>query len=167
MSDEALINVHIDALRHPDPSGHAHDRLLNAVQTHVRDESDSISAYQRILGTCTDPVLAAVMDLILQDEQRHHTALAHMAARLQAAFDWAPVPGTSAPSSGAGTSTEELRVLAADERRGALALRGLAYQCLQADDELTRVLLEAMAMDSEKHAFLLDFAGRRLALAHR
>jgi hypothetical protein len=41
-------------------------------------------------------------------------------------------------------------------------LRDLAYRCRQSRDDLTAVLLEAMAMDSEKHAHLLAFAVRRL-----
>jgi hypothetical protein len=50
-----------------------------------------------------------------------------------------------------------------DELRGARALRELAHRARTDCEELAGQLLEAMAMDSDKHARLLKFVGQRLA----
>lgn len=54
------------------------------------------------------------------------------------------------------------RALIEEERTGAQALRRLATQEKGLDSGLDSLLLEMMAMDSEKHAHLLKFVEKRL-----
>ena len=58
-----------------------------------------------------------------------------------------------------------VRACEEDERRGAQALRDLAHRAHLALEPLASELLEAMALDSEKHARLLKFVSHRLSLS--
>jgi hypothetical protein len=60
--ERAIEDVHLDELRHPDPSGQCLLRLLGAVEAHVRDESVSVETYARIGRETSDPVVAVVME---------------------------------------------------------------------------------------------------------
>jgi hypothetical protein len=58
---------------------------------------------------------------------------------------------------------ETLRELEHEERRGAQQLRDLARRERTGDTALPCLLLDAMAMDSDKHACLLAFVAEHLA----
>ena len=80
--------MHLDARRHPDPSGQCLLRLLSTVEAHVRDESASVATYERIGRETRDPVVAAVMELVVEDEQNHHALLQRIAASLSERLNW-------------------------------------------------------------------------------
>jgi hypothetical protein len=69
------------------------------------------------------------------------------------------------------TSSEDLTSLAGtlieEEKTGAQALRGLAQREKGFGSGLDSLLLEMMAMDSEKHARLLRFVQQRLEARSR
>ncbi len=151
-------------MRHPDPAGCTLGSLLQAVNEHIHEEQTSILAYQRLGRTFADPVIAAVMQLILDDEARHHAAMQHIARTLNSALCWAPPPETTPlAAEDVSEAIRELRSLADEERRGVSALHELARRGRDRNDDLCAVLLDAMAMDSDKHARLLELVIRRLA----
>jgi len=59
------------------------------------------------------------------------------------------------------------RALIEEERTGARYLRGLAHREKKIDSGLHSLLIEMMAMDSDKHARLLQFVLDRLAARAR
>ena len=52
------------------------EHLHGTIQRHIQAESDALTQYERIAEESGDPVIALVMRLVLQDEERHHPRLA-------------------------------------------------------------------------------------------
>jgi hypothetical protein len=108
------------------------------------------------------------MRLILEDEARHHGLLKRMEATLRDALDWTrspnALPSSGVPQSPVGQNLADVaRSLIDDENSGARYMRELARQEKQVGADLHALLLEMMALDSEKHAKLLGFVRDRLA----
>jgi rubrerythrin len=160
-----IADVYIDELRHPDPAGANLLSFIDTVESHISAEAASIQTYHRLVRQTSDPFIRVVMDLLIQDEARHHALPRQIAENLRAELTWSPESPPSltdeAPDAD-GPTAVEVRGLEAEERRGAEELRDLAQRQRRGDAELVCLLLEAMAMDSDKHARLLSFVARRL-----
>jgi hypothetical protein len=146
--------------------------LLDAVERHAIAEQDALQHYEFIGTASSDPVIALVMRLILEDEQRHHGLLKRIEASLRDALNWTqssnalPVSGTPRQPP-ARELADMTRALITEEHGGARAIRDLAHRERQIDAGLHTLLLEMMAMDSDKHARVLQFVERRLAARGR
>src|ERR1051326_1667367 len=70
------------------PNSGSVEWLLDAVERHANAELESLDQYRYIAETSGDPVIALVMRLILDDEQRHHGLLKRIEASLRDALDW-------------------------------------------------------------------------------
>jgi rubrerythrin len=146
--------------------------LLDAVERHATAEADALDQYEYIATASGDPIVALVMRLILEDEERHHGLLKRIEASLRDALNWTHSPN-ALPASGmpeqpvASQLAAAARALIEEERTGAHYLRGVAHLEKDIDSGLHTLLLEMMAMDSEKHARLLQFVHDRLAARAR
>jgi hypothetical protein len=146
------------------------ERLLATIDTHAAAEAKAHEQYARLAQT-GDPAVALVMQLILEDEERHHALLQRIAASLRDGLTWRasenalPVVG---PASRAipRRSLAIVRELLKEERAGAHLLWRMAAEEQDINGGLDALLLEMMARDSEKHARLLRFVEQRLAAAH-
>jgi hypothetical protein len=159
--------VRLDSEQHPDPCGGGLATLLQAIQQHVEEEGSTVQTYARIRRETDDPAVACVMELLVDEEERHHALFERIATSLRDQFNWATesstLPLATAPAGRADPETAQLvRDLEEEERRGAQALRELARPAGPGEPGLVCLLLEAMAMDSDKHARLLAFVSRRL-----
>jgi hypothetical protein len=145
------------------------ERLLQAIEDHIRGEADALVEYERLAQVSQDLAVELVMRLILDDEQRHHALLGRIATSLHDALYWthsADALPASAPQEPPAPELASLaRTLIREEQNGARALRELAVRERGIDGGLDSLLLEMMALDSEKHARLLQFVERRLARA--
>jgi rubrerythrin len=146
--------------------------LLDAVERHANAEQDALHQYEYIGTASGDPVIALVMRLILEDEERHHGLLKRIEASLSDALNWTHSPN-ALPTTGtlqqpiAKELATTTHALIEEERTGARYLRELAHREKEIDSGLHSLLLEMMAMDSEKHARLLHFVQDRLAARAR
>jgi rubrerythrin len=155
------------AFAEQEPSGSKFERLLRAIEGHVRGETSALAHYERLATVADDPAVELVMRLVLEDEERHHGLLARIAASLRDALYWThshdALPSSVTPGEPLPREWLTLvRALVAEERHGARALRELATRERGINDGLDSLLLEMMALDSEKHARLLQFVERRL-----
>ncbi len=146
--------------------------LLDAVERHASAERDALDQYEYIGSASGDPVIALVMRLILEDEERHHGLLKRIQVTLGDALNWThspdALPQTGTPRQPVGRDLSmATRALTEEDRTGARYLRDLAHQERNIDAGLHSLLLEMMAMDSEKHARLLQFVQNRLAARAR
>lgn len=144
------------------------DRLLAAFETHIQAETDTLLAYRKLAETTPDPLVALLMQLVLEDEERHHQLVERMSARLRDSLEWTRSPNAlpSPAESGAPATAEALtavRGFLRHEQEGTRHLRQLAKQSSDLYDGVFELLLNVMAMDSEKHARILEFVQRRLA----
>jgi hypothetical protein len=141
--------------------------LLEAVERHAIAEQDALAEYEFVAEASADPVVALVMRLILKDEERHHALLRRIETTLRDALNWthspSALPDVSLPQQPVARDLVAMtRNLVDEERRGAHMMRDLAVHEKGIDAGLDSLLLEMMAMDSEKHARLLQFVQQRL-----
>jgi hypothetical protein len=141
--------------------------LLEAVERHARAEQGALDEYTFVAEASADPVVALVMQLILEDEERHHGLLRRIEATLRDALSWthspAALPVGSVPQQPVARDLVAItRGLVQEEHQGARMMRDLAQREKGIDSGLHSLLLEMMAMDSEKHARLLQFVQQRL-----
>ena len=141
--------------------------LLNAIEHHASAEAGALVQYEELAVASGDPVVALVMRLILDDEERHHALLKRIEVSLRDALNWsqspAALPNTTTPQPALHADLAAVaRDLIAEERSGARKMRELADQEKGISGGLHALLLEMMAMDSEKHARLLHFVQDRL-----
>ncbi len=141
--------------------------ILEAVERHARAEQGALAEYAFVAEASADPVVALVMQLILEDEERHHGLLRRIEATLRDALNWthspSALPVTSVPQQPVARDLVAItRGLVQEEHSGARMMRDLAQQEKGIDAGLHSLLLEMMAMDSEKHARLLQFVQYRL-----
>src|SRR6185312_11900702 len=129
---------------------------------HANAEQDALDQYEHVGTASGDPVVALVMRLILDDEERHHGLLKRMQASLADALNWThsadALPQTARPPQAAPADlAATVRALIDEEHTGAHYLRKLAHDEKGIEVGLHSLLLEMMALDSEKHARLLEF----------
>jgi len=142
------------------------DWLLNVIAYHARAEAAALAEYEHLATASGDPVVAFVMRMILDDEERHHHLLNRMAASLRDALDGTQSPQALPTTPVSSEGSPELAALARkliDEEHGHVKqMRSLARSEKQIGEGLDALLLEVMARDSEKHAWLLQFVAQRL-----
>jgi hypothetical protein len=145
------------------------ERLLDMVERHANAEQDALAQYEHLRTDSGDPAIALVMQLILEDEARHHGLLKRIEATLRDALDWTNSPDalptpTTPHQPVTKTLVSAASALIQEEHTGAHNLRDLAQREKSEGFPLQSVLIEMMAMDSEKHARLLQFVSDRLAI---
>jgi hypothetical protein len=167
-TDDAVCQVYSDALEHPDPAGDVTQWTLAAVLDHARQEATSIETYRRLGVTAEDPAIRAAMSLLVAEEEHHHQLFQELAVALRDTLEWRTIPvapsaAINGPNGGSPGLAHELGGLAAEERRTAHELRELAYAERMVNAPVPSLLLECLAMDSDKHARLLTLLQRRVA----
>ena len=148
------------------------DWLLQVVERHSSAEEGALEQYAELGAASGDLVIALVMRLILEDEERHHGLLKRIGASLRDAIEWTHSPN-ALPESGSPQQpltpglAEAARALIEEERAGAHQLRELARLEKGIGGDLHSLLLEMMATDSDKHARMLQFVRDRLVTRAR
>jgi rubrerythrin len=142
--------------------------LLDAVERHASAESEALGQYEYLASASNDPVIALVMRIIVEDEERHHGLLRRIESSLRDALNWThssdSLPDAGNPQHPVASDLAGLaRELIDEEHTSARLMRELAHKERNVSSGLHSLLLEMMAMDSDKHARLLQFVRERLA----
>lgn len=142
--------------------------VLLALEGHAAQEATLLDDYQRAARTTQDPHLRLLMNLIVQDEERHHVISRALAMTIESALLGVPDIGAvpvGVPQADAAVDADLLeltnRFLVA-ERRGIDEDRWLSRMCEGLNDGLLSLLLETMIQDSRKHVKILEFIRQRL-----
>ncbi len=156
----------IEEFRDP-PDRSPAERLLDTIESHVSAEAGSLEEYRRLAEHSADPVVKLLAELVLGDEERHHHLLERIATSLAGAVHWwhpaEALPSlTVQPEPAAREAIEATRALIREEHAGARELRQLARREKRLAGGLETLLLETMAIDSEKHERILRFVLKRL-----
>jgi rubrerythrin len=143
------------------------EELLHIFEAHVRGESQHIDAYRGLAASSADPVVAMLMDLVLEDEERHHDLFRRMTGRLREDVEALSATETltyTRPAKGAVDPhlSSTIEEYARDEVQGARELRRLARESRTLYGGLFGLLLETMADDSEKHERVMRFVLKRI-----
>jgi hypothetical protein len=140
----------------------ANDRaaLAAALDLHVAEESAILQDYRVLSDELTDGPLRVLVDHIVTEEEMHHFLLKTLCDWLRAPTD--PVESLAAQGLDRDAILRQTEALKQHELRTAEACRELQGRIGDDDHELFQTLLEAVALDSEKHHLLLT-AVERLA----
>jgi hypothetical protein len=141
------------------------DRLLSAVQQHETSEGDAVAAYRALALKASDPVLGSLLRMLVQDEEHHHRVLSVIGTELRTLVYTGVRPLDLPPRAVDPVVVDELRELATMEREGTKELRLLAEQSPTLLRGLAQLVLQLMALDSEKHELILEYVIKELQLA--
>ncbi|MGO9029313.1 MAG: hypothetical protein ACLQOZ_11880 [Acidimicrobiales bacterium] len=141
--------------------------LVELIARHGQEESRLLSTYEALVSDSSDEGTRYLIELILEDERRHHRLLAEMANAL-AWGSLAPSPERAMPAMPRGLEGELLdqtRRLLAAERSDHRALRRLRRRLRPfRDTTMWTLIIDVMLLDTKKHATVLKFLehhGRR------
>ncbi|HLW44848.1 MAG TPA: hypothetical protein VKR78_01430 [Acidimicrobiales bacterium] len=139
--------------------------ILDQLHGHVESERSLLADYSAAVSSIEDADVRYLMRLILDDEVRHHRMFEELAHALEGLRGWThvepSVPDRSTRPLGADVLRLTERFLEAEheDRRQLKALRRKLAPV--ADTTLWALLVDLMALDTEKHIRILE------AIAHR
>lgn len=141
--------------------------LTHAFDTHVREEARFLAAYEELCKDIVDPGARFLIELILEDERRHHGIFERLAesARNDTESSTPPVPRPSREEAESILEPTKRFLEAEEEDRG--HLRDLAKRLEESPESLWRLLIEVMDLDTRKHVLILEYLCDRLEEAAR
>lgn len=144
------------------------EELLRIFEAHTSGEAKHIDAYRALAHSVSDPIVSVLMDLVLEDEERHHDLFRRMTARLrddiEATRSAEALPYRSATENGRSRDVAHVvESYARDESETARTLRSLAKDARLLYGGLFGLLLDTMADDSEKHERVMRFVLSRIS----
>ena len=133
--------------------------LVELLARHGAEEGRILAEYERAAASMADPAARYLIDLILDDERRHHRMLIELAT----AMAWGTVDGsaTSVPplgwhvDDGLAEATRTLRRYEEEDRHELETLRKRLRPF--EDTTLWGLMVQMMILDTEKHATILKF----------
>lgn len=148
-------------------AAYAPELLAAALDAHAGSRATSLGGYADLASGSDDPMIAEVVRLIVEDEQRQQSLLRRMTATMRDSLEWTrspdalPVPAPP-QSAIAANLVAYARAAVEQDRADARSLRNLARRSTGLGAGLMRLLLERMAADMDQHARLLQFVVLRL-----
>jgi rubrerythrin len=169
------IEDHLLAATKPAPTTHATSRaperdadyeILHLLETHGAREGAALDAYQRVAAdTTAGPAIRYLVDLILEDEERHHRVFAEMANQVRSFLTETDIqPRVPALAARADPDLlAETRRLLEFERDDAKELKELRKVVKRSPrSSLQPLLVEMMRHDTAKHIAILEFIEHQL-----
>lgn len=143
------------------------ERVLQAFETHANAEADSLATYEDMAENSPDPVVRLFMNLVFDDEKRHHAMTERMAARLRDDLQWTHSAGAlPAAMEGHGknpaVAAKIVKQLAEEEHQGVQHLSRLAHEVSGLHEGMLSLMVEMMALDSAKHEKVMRYLAKRL-----
>jgi rubrerythrin len=139
-------------------------QIAHAFSAHVRDERYVLSRYEELAASTSDPGTRFLLELILEDERRHHALFERLGASATSPPGEGAVPAAPRPE------PEQVPELLAQTRRfleieneDAAALKSLARDLKPGTREtMWKLLVEVMQLDTEKHIRVLEYLRHHL-----
>ncbi len=144
--------------------------LLELLESHAADEADSEASYAELSSQVGAGDIKFLMDLILDDERRHHRWMAQLADSVRTLSGDAlspPIPSLGRIANPAALLHASRQFLAV-ERSDAKKLRHLLRELRDVEDTtLWAVLVRMMLADTTKHIEILRFIEMRAKQAEK
>lgn len=144
--------------------------LSEYLARHIAAEGHALTAYENVLSGRPDDVASYLVNMILDDERRHHQIFADMQGSLERSLHWRDVE-SFVPSTRVGgdvgallATTEELLRLEKADLKHLRRLRR-KWARAQGDRQLWAVLVRTTEMDTRKHIAVLKYLRKLLAHA--
>lgn len=138
----------------------ADEDLLQLLAEHEQTERDRIGEYERLAQACPDSLVRYLMDLIVEDERKHHTMVEKLTTAVTEGRPDEWLMGRHRPSwvpSSAELTAVEESIGAETEAAGRSQDMAEQYEAGP-----IRALLMALANDSRKHAEVLSAVAARM-----
>jgi hypothetical protein len=162
--ESVACDVHVDQLRHADPSGMARFNIVCRLQSVEKHQRAALEEYRRIASQFRNPDLQLLLDLVVRECEHHTQLLRRAAAGALDVLTWTAGNGaSSAPPSP--ELVEALRALSVYERKCAFQLQELASCERGVGNDAMCMLLDSFARDCAKHVQLLTHISRQLEAA--
>lgn len=130
-------------------------QLSAAFDAHVRSEAHSIEEYERLHDVLDDPGTRFLLNLILEDERRHHALFERLASAARNEGDAPPEPQLDADA--VAQLAEPTRRYLADEREDRHHLERLRRELGGRHAGLWSLLIELLDLDTQKHVRILEY----------
>lgn len=139
--------------------------LLEQLSAHVQAEREVLAGYAVAAETAEEPDVRYLINLIVEDEMRHHRVLEEMVHALESAMRWERVD-PAVPERTHRPLSPEVRQLTERfleiERTDKRELRDLRRQLGPvADTTLWPLLVDLMLLDTDKHLRILEHLAER------
>jgi hypothetical protein len=140
--------------------------LYRHLSTHVEQEKGLLEEYVQAAAGTESKAMAYVVNLLIEDEQRHHRLFAELASSLKADVECSGdpvVPRMDFDRSNRTTVAEVTERLLQREEGDARELKRLQRELsVFKDTTLWGLLVELMERDTDKHIALLRFVRRHV-----
>jgi hypothetical protein len=138
--------------------------LVELIVRHGAEEGALLATYEKLAVDAPDESVRYLINLILEDEHRHHRLL----AELSNAMAWgvaSHAPGTTVPrlpGNISGALLEQTKILRKSEEADYRSLQGIRRRLRPfANTTLWVLVVDLMLLDTKKHATILRFLERR------
>lgn len=137
------------------------ESLAAELDRHMAEEGEILRQYRALADKLTEGPVSFLIDRIVTDEEMHHFLLHTLSGWLRTP----PGPAKSPAAQGADREAilRHTRMLKEHERKTVEDCRGLIARLSGEEGEIFEALLDAVALDSEKHHRLLSTVERLLA----
>jgi rubrerythrin len=147
-------------------------RLYRHLKEHVENERGLLEAYVEAAEATQSKALAYLVNLLIEDERRHHRLFAELADSLRSEAEMRPgeptIPRIDFDKVPPGALREATDRLLESEKKDREELKELRHELRDFEDKTLWVLLvELMQRDTDKHIALIDFAQRKARRARR
>lgn len=132
--------------------------LVALISRHGREEAARLERYEALADEAS-PAMRYLVELVVEDERRHHRLLAEIAD----AIAWGTVEHQGTPVPRAGTAgadaalVREAKALLASEKADRRELRRLRRHLRHFTGTLWPLLVDVMLCDTNKHVRILEF----------
>lgn len=146
--------------------------LFDHVSEHVTTEQGILDEYQKLAEETSSPAFRYVVELILDDEARHHRLFTELTDAIQnfaelGGTDW-PIPQLDSLGNAGERILEQTRRFLAVENADAKFLEDLARRLQpMGDSTLWPLVIQMMRCDTEKHMQMLQFIAKQAARPFR
>ena len=142
------------------------ESLLDQLEAHEESERELLSDYPYAARFGSDPGVGFLMNLILEDEERHHRLMETMARDVRSSLLW-DAAGSPLPSIAAGTEASAELLAQTEqflqvENDSTGHLRELKKAVTKLNSGLLELMVDGMERDTQKHIGILKFIRKEL-----
>ena len=160
---QATFESAIDALKATGASVGTRE-LVELIVRHGAEEGALLATYEELATQAPDESVRYLINLILEDEHRHHRLLAELSNAMAWGVTTQPPVATvpRLPGEISGPLLEQTKLLRKSEQADYRALRRIRRRLRPfADSTLWVLVVDLMLLDTKKHATILRFLERR------
>ncbi len=146
----------------------AFEQMLSQFSAHERNEREFLNEYREIVDRHDNPLVKFLLQLIISDEEKHHSMVRTITSALQEDLTGIKTGGEDMPKLGAISEEkkDELLRLTADfikaEKQTIDEYKALLKGSQGYHQGLLALLIRTIIHDSEKHVMILDFIDEKL-----